>query len=469
LLFVLFRLPASVILVPKKRKGLTMSRARFLPIIACVLLLPQFAPAQQTKKVSVTGLIYDLKHPDPERRKDAAMLLGQNKVREAVPGLIELTNDPDNSIRLEAVRALVRINDQAALPTFVRLTRDPYRPIQEKCIEGIINAYVTDEGGFVRGVQKFADFLNPWSDDYNPLMVEPYVTVSPDAVSALAALLRPEDDGLRKEAAVALGILRAREALPAIQEALSRENVDGVKVELIRAIYKIGDREAGNAVAPFVKDPEKAVHDEAIFTVGRLRVKKAVPDMKELYESGIQESKKILGLVPITGKDDLLKKLYESMAYVGDPSCKDLFLAGLEDERAFYRRYGAEGIGRMGDKSEVTRIATAYLREKDGEAKLGMSFALYRLGRDEHLLELAQDGDQGSDYLLELDSSEVPKLYPYLKSEKDSVKIRILNVIGLRGDRTALPVVEGFMGHKNADVVSAANLAVRRLRGRFPG
>jgi len=444
-----------------------MRRAKLLPIVALVLLLPQLAFVQQTKKVSVSGLIYDLKHPEPERRKDAALLLGQNKVREAVPGLIELSNDPDNAIRLEAVRALVRINNPAAMPTYIRLTRDPYKPIQEKTIEGMINLYVADEGGFVRGVQKFADFVNPWSDDYNPLTVEPYVPVSPEAVSALAALLSSEDAGLREHAAVALGILRAAAALPAVQEALGRENDDNVKVELIRAIYKIGDREAGNAVVPFVRDPEKIVHDEAIFTVGRLRLTKAVPDMKELYELGIQESRKILGLVPITGKDDLLKKLFEGMAYVGDPSCKDLFLAGLQDQRVFYRRYAAEGIGRIGDKGQVSTMAPAYLREKDGEAKLAMSFALYRLGRDEHLLELAQGGDQGSSYLLELESSEVSKLYPYLKSEKDAVKVRILNVIGLRGERTALPVVEELMSHKNADVVSAANLAVRRLRGRF--
>ncbi len=445
-----------------------MSRARLLPIVALVLLVPQVVFTQQTKKVSVAGLIYDLKHPEPERRKDAALLLGQNKVREAVPGLIELTNDADNAIRLEAVRALVRINDQAALPTYIRLTRDSSKPIQEKAIEGIINVYVAEEGGFVRGIQKFADFVNPWSDDYNPLIVEPYISVASDAVTALATLLTSEDAGLREHAAVALGILRANAALPSIQEALARENRADVKVELIRAIYKIGDPGAGNTVVPFVKDPEKSVHDEAIFTAGRLRVKKAVPDMKELYESGIQESKKILGLVPITGKDDLLKKLYEGMAYVGDPSCKDLFLAGLEDERSFYRRYGAEGIGRMGDKNEVGRMATAYLREKDGEVRLALSFALYRLGRDEHLLELAQGGDQGLNYLLELEPPEVSKLYPYLRSEKDAVKVRLLNVIGLRGERTALPVVEEFMGHKNADVVSAANLAVRRLRGRFP-
>ncbi|RPI24873.1 MAG: HEAT repeat domain-containing protein, partial [Acidobacteria bacterium] len=427
-----------------------MSRAKLLPVVALVLLI-QPALAQQTKKVSVSGLIYDLKHPEPERRKDAALLLGQNKVRQAVPGLIELTGDPDNAIRLEAVRALVRINDPAALPTYIRLTQDPSKPIQEKTIEGIINMYVSDEGGFIRGVQKFADVVNPWSDDYNPLIVEPYVPVSTEAISALAALLKAEDSGLRKGAAVGLGILRANGALPAIQQALSSEVENDVTVELIRAIYKIGDHEAGNAVVPFVRDAEKVVHDEAIFTVGRLGVKKAVPDLKELYESGIQESKKILGLVPITGKDDLAKKLYEAMAFIGDPSCKELFLAGLEDERLIYRRYGAEGIGRMGDQSQLSMMATKYLREKEPEVKLAMSFALYRLGRDEHLLELAQGGDQGSNYLLEIATPEIAKLYPYVRSEKDGVKVRLLNVIGLRGDRSALPVVEELMNHKNAD------------------
>ncbi|HXK60037.1 MAG TPA: HEAT repeat domain-containing protein [Acidobacteriota bacterium] len=442
-----------------------MQKARFLIIVAVVFLIhPVFA--QQKRMVSVDGLIYDLKHPEPERRKDAALVLGQNKVRQAVPGLIELTGDADDAIRLEAVRALVRINDTRALPTYIRLTQDPSKAIQEKSIEGIINRYVTDEGGFISGIRKFADIVNPWSDDYNPLVVEPYVSVSPEAVSAVAALLTSNDTGLRRDAAVALGILRASSALPQIQEALARETKDSVTVELIRAIYKIGDREAANSVVPFIKDPDKRVHDEAIFTVGRLRVAKAVPHLRELYESGIEESKKILGLVPITGKDDLAKKLYEAMSFIGDPSCKDLMLAGLADDRLYYRRYGAEGIGRIGDRNDVTLIATNYLREKESEAKLAMSFALYRLGRDEHLLELARGGDQGLNYLLELEEQEIQKLYPYLESEKDSVKARLLEVIGLRGDQTALPVAERYMNHKNADVVSAANLAVRRLRAR---
>jgi HEAT repeat protein len=445
-----------------------MRRTKLVYLAAVCVLFFGSARSQQATRKSVDALIYELKHPEPDQRRQAAQLLGQNKVRQAVPALIEATNDTNDAVRREVVTALVRINDTRALQAYIGLTRDPMRAVQEKSIEGIINTYVTDDGGFIRGAQKFADFINPWSDDYNPLAVEPYVPVSENAINALAELLQSRDATIRKDAAVALGILRAASALPAIQDSLAREERDEVKVELIRAIYKIGDPRAAEVVVPFVRDPAKKVHDEAIMTAGRLRVKKAVPDMRDLYESGIKESRKILGLVPITGKDDLARKLFEAMSYVGDPSCAEIMLAGFQDERVFYRRYGAEGLGRIGDLSQVTMIATAYIKEKVPEAKLAMSYALYRLGRDEHLLELALGGDQGSDYLLELAGSEIPKLYPHLRSEKDPIKVRLLNVIGLRGDGSSLKIVEEFMNSGSADVASAANIAVRRLRARFP-
>jgi HEAT repeat protein len=426
------------------------------------------ARAQQTKQVSVDGLIYDLKHPEADRRKAAAQLLGQNQVRQAVPSLIELTQDQDGSVRLEAIRALVRINDIGAVPAYIRLTQDPVKAVQEKAIEGIINAYVVEEGGLVAGAKKFVQFVNPFSEDYNAVTVEPFVQVSPEAAPALAVLLRHQDAALRKDAAAALGILRAESALPDIQAALREEIEVGVQVELIRAIYKIGKPEAGESVVPLVRDPDKKVHDEAIFTVGRLKTASALPHLKELYEANIQERRKILKLVPASGADDLMRRIYEALAYIGDPSCKDLFLAGLADERPFYRRYAAEGLGRIGDQSQTTLLGEKYLREKVAEVKLALGYSLYRMGREEHLLELAQGGDQGLDYLLELTPSEVPRLYPYLGTEKDSVKARILDTVGRRGDREAIEVVQPQMQHKNADVASAANLALRRLRARWP-
>lgn len=428
-------------------------------------------PGQQPEKRSVEGVIYDLKHPEAKRRKEAAYILGENKVREAVPALVDLTEDREDDVRLEAVRALVKINDTRALQAYIRLTRDPLRAIQKKAIEGIINIYVVEEGGFVRSLRKVVDFVNPFSDDYNPLVVEPYIPVSQEAIQALAALLSADKKDLRKEAATALGILRAHSALPAIQQALGREKESEVKVELIRAVYKIGDPAAGTSVLPLVRDPDRKVRDEAILTVGRLRLAEAVPVLTEIYNSGIEERKKILGLVPVSGSDELQKKVLEALAYIGDSRNVDLFLNLLTDQRDFYRRQGAEGLARGKASEYVTIMARYYLTEPSSSVKLAMSYALFRMGREEHLVELVREinhGDQAYFYLLELEPEKIPLLYPYVQSESNDIKARLLDVIGLRADRSGLEIAEQMTGHENAEVVSAANLAIRRIRARHP-
>lgn len=424
--------------------------------------------AQQGREVSVGGLIYDLAHPDGDRRKAAARLLGQHKADRAVPGLIDLTDDSDDLIRKAAIHALVQINDPRAMDTYIRLTYDSRQDIQEKAIEGIINIYVVEKSGFVTALKKFVESVNPFSDDYNPLMVEPYIPVSQDAQDALAELVSWHVSGIRKRAAIALGILRAHSALPAMQESLARETSDGVKLELIRAFYKIGDPAAGQAIIPLIMDPDKKVHDEAIFTLGRLRVAAAVPQMKQLYESGVEERKTVLGFVPVSGKDDLQKKLLEALAYIGDPSCGELFLNALADPRETYRLYAAEGLGRIGDASYITEVGRQYLREKSGKVKLALNYALYQLGREEHLIELVGNlnRDQVYYYLLEMDAGEVPKLYPYLRESDHPIRMRLLEIVGLRGDPSAVPIIQEMAGSPNAELASAANLALRRIEGR---
>lgn len=441
-------------------------------LIAVLVFLSAGSAAwsQKPQQRSVNGLIFDLRHPDAERRKEAAMLLGQNGIREAVPELMRLEDDADASVRLEVARALVKIRDPRALPTFTKLLRDSETGIQKVAVEGVVTSYVVEPGGFIDGVSKVVNFLNPLSDGYNPLIVEPYVPVSAEAVTALGDLLFSGDRGLRKDAAVALGILRGRGALSAIKAALESEDSNDVKVELIRAVYKIGDQSAGVAVIPLIRDPDKKVHDEAILTVGRLRVSEATPSLNELYQAGIEERRKVFGILPVSGSDDLQKNILEALAFIGDPQSASIFQAALTDERDFYRRYGAEGLGRIGDQSVVQNVATLYMREGSGSVKLAMSFALFKLGRGEHLIELVQNikNDQAYYYLMEMGPAEIAQLYPYVRMEKNPTKARLLDIIGMKGDSSGIAVAEEFATHENSDVASAANLAIRRLRARFP-
>ncbi len=190
--------------------------------------------------------------------------------------------------------------------------------------------------------------------------------------------------------------------------------------------------------------------------------------MKQLYESGVQERRKVLGFVPVSGSDDLQKKLLEALAYIGDPSCRELFLNALTDPRESYRLYAAEGLGRIGDTSYLTEVGRQYLREDSGKVKLALNYSLYNLGREEHLIELVGnlDSDQVYYYLLEMDAGEVPKLYPYLRESDHSIRMRLLDIVGLRGDPSAFPIIQEMAGSPNAELASAANLALRRIEGR---
>jgi HEAT repeat protein len=446
-------------------------RLRTVALIVLFLMSVSMLSATQATERTVDGLIYDLKSPDPQRRQEAAKALGDNKIIRAVPDIIPLVEDANSSVKLAAAQALLDINDPRALPAYIKAVRDPSMDMQKIGIQGIVNVYVTPPEGFVTDIKKAADFLNPLSDNYNPLMVEPYVPVSEDAIKAIADVLFSSDKGIRKDAAVALGVLRAQTALPAIEDAIEKEKDVGTKLELIRTIYKIGDPSAGEVLIPLIRDSNKDVHDEAILALGHLKVKSAVPELNQLYNAGIEERKKIFGLVPVTGADDLQKKILESLAYIGDERSAEIFETALEDSRDGFRRSGAEGLGRMGDNGYLKLLATRYLREDNKSVKLAMSFALFLLGREEHLVELVDNADdmQAYYYLLEFDPEQVKLMYPYVYTEPAKQKVAILNAIGLRGDSSGLKVAEELTNDKDADVASAANLAIRRLHGRFPG
>ncbi|HAK55972.1 MAG: HEAT repeat domain-containing protein [Vicinamibacterales bacterium] len=428
-------------------------------------------PEQQEERRSVDGLVYDLQHPEADRRIRAARLLGQNKVHAAVPALMDAAIDRDEDVRFEIAKSLVLIHDRRALPTYVLLTRDANPATQEKAVEGIINTYVGDESGFIQGLENVVDFVNPFSDDYNPLMVEPFVEVDPAAVDAVSDLLLSAREELRLDAAVALGILRARAALPAIQDALDTEPATNVKVELIRTIYKIGDPAGGRALVARITDPDKTVHDEAIFTAGRLRVGEAVPDLVQMLEAGVEERRTLFGFVPISGSDDLSRRVLEALAHIGDARAEQVFLMSLDSQRDWSRQFAAEGLGRIGDTANLPEIARRYAEEESASARLALSFARYRLGEAEYLRDLIDqiDGDQAHAYLLEFGPQEIPHLYPYIRTEGNDVKIRLLDVVGHRGDPSSIGIAQEMIQAGDQDVREAANLAALRIRGRHPG
>ncbi|HEY2934512.1 MAG TPA: HEAT repeat domain-containing protein [Acidobacteriota bacterium] len=426
---------------------------------------------QQTRQVTVDSLIYDLKNPDPARRKEAARAIASNKLRSAVPALIDASKDQDDGVRLEIYRALIALNDPRAVNTYIEGSRDRRVEVREKSIAGMVNLYVAEEGGLITQTRKIIDALNPFDVDYDTLVVEPYVIVNPDVVKALAALLTDQDPGIRKKSAQALGVLRGREATAAVAESLKKESDSGARRQMIRALYKIGDREYGAVVIPFIQDENKGVHDEAIRTAGFLKVKEAREPLTKLYETEPEERRRVLKIIPASGKDDLQFKLLDALAYIGAPESVPIFVKNLQNRDQSFRRAGAEGLARAGVKDAVTALLEQKKEEKTSEALLAINFALYRLGNDLLLAELINglDGaryDQALSYLLEFSPEETRKLYPFLRLDRKKVQMGLLEVLGRSGGADALPQLQELSQARDSAVASSANQAIRRLQAR---
>ena len=431
------------------------------------------ATQQQVKKISVQGLIFDLKHPDADRREEAARLLGTNEVRSAVPALIEASDDQEVKVRVAILDALNQMRDMRALPVFIRLTADPDDGIRKTAINAIIRLYVLDESGFVAGSKKVLSFFNPFDSNYDDLIVEPYVQVSPNAVQALAERLNDPSNGVRKAAVMSLGILRGKAAVGAMKEALPGELRNDIRIEYFRSFYKIADPSVCSVMVPFINDPDKPVHDEAILVCGLLRCQEAVPPLMDILGAGTKERQKIMKVLPASLPEDLQVKCLQALALIGDQRAEKLFVGALDHKITGMQMAGAEGLARLANPEYRNTLEAARERSMERRNQLALDFALYRVGRPGALDELVSElgsiryCDQVFDYFASFSQEECRKLFPFLRTSKGKVRIKLLDVLGLTGGKDTLAEVETYTHDSDTDVASAAINAVRRLRAKL--
>jgi HEAT repeat protein len=426
---------------------------------------PIAAQTQQSRQVPVDSLIYDLKNPDPVRRKDAVTQLGTNRVQRAVPDLIIVAGDSDPAVRREVVIALERMGDVRAVPAFVTLIKDSEKDIRERAIQGSVNFYIPSESGLTVTVTKVANFLNPWSDEWADLMVEPGVAVDPSIVTALRERLQDPEESIRVKAARGLGILRGRDAEPALLEALRQDRSNAVRFECVRAVRKIADYAVAKDLVSFAAYPDARVRNEAVLTIGRFRSREAVPELTRLFE---KES----GLAAKQIDKNYRERLLDALAFIADPSSKELFVKEQKNPDEVLRLHAIEGLARLGDASLVTDISRDRLREKDPKVQAAQAYALYRMGRKEYLEELVsglanrKSHDEAKQYLVELKPEELPELYAQVKNKDVAVRESLAEIFGLIGDSRAVPVLQELAKDHRGQIVQHVNQALRRLNAR---
>jgi len=430
----------------------------FLVALAALMTVSPLAFAAD---VTIEQLKADLRSGEPKVRRKAAAELGKTKSREAVQPLLSAATDRDVGVREEVVKSLGLLKDQEALTMLLTTIKDPADSVREESIIALVNLYADRDARSVitrtaKKVYKTVNlFRDPVGDD--PTVIEAYVQVAPMVIDSIADRLVDSNLGIRLDAAKALGILRARPAVPRMLEAMKTGDAN-LRIAVLRSLYKIRDTSVDEPILVYLNDSDKHVRDETIVTLGLFRSKRALADLKRIYDQN-----------PDT---KLRLKAFQALALIAEPSTLDLFQRNLRDPDKAYRMAAAEGVGRVGELSLVEEVSRTFLDEKDTGAQLAQSFAIYRLGRREFMDRLVSGlgermyHEQAMAYLLELGTPVVSELVRHLNHENAVVREKLCAVLGLIGDSTTIEQLKPMLRDSNAAVASEAALAIRRLGAR---
>ena len=74
--------------------------------------------------------------------------------------------------------------------------------------------------------------------------------------------------------------------------------------------------------------------------------------------------------------------------------------------------------------------------------------------------------NQAEVYLVELGSQATPLIVKYLANNDPRIRQKICRVLGLIGDKASIESLNSLLHDGNADVVSEAALAIRRINAK---
>ena len=417
---------------------------------AAVAVLLAAVSAGAASKPSFEDLVANLKSPNASTRQEAAAALGKSRRREAVTPLAAMVRDPEVRVRLEVVRALRALRDASGVPALITSLGDGDRDVREEAIGTLVEIYTERDR-----VGQVGRFLEIFSDEYDRTSIAAYTVVDPAVENALAGSLRDQDPVIREQAALALGILNARAALPALANAL-RDPDAGVRGAVATAIGKVGTAEDGRALIPLLADGDAEVRNRVLQAIGVLRVREAGPALRQMYEANRRREAGV--------------RVLAALSRIADPAQVDLFQEVVQDPDPERKRLAIEGLGRISDPPRLPAFKKDYQREKTDELRLAYSFALMLLGDrafvDTIVLSLPSRtlGTRSRNYLLEMGSEALPDLYPYLGDPDPEVRAALCDVIALIGDLDAVARLTPLINDPSPKVADRANRAVEKLR-----
>jgi HEAT repeat protein len=386
----------------------------------------------------------------------------------SIPKLQELLKNPDLEIRLEAVKQIVEIGTQHSLDALVIATRDNDPEVQIRATDGLVNFYLPGyvKHGLSSSIQRVGTNLKSHFTDTNDQVIDAYITVRPDIITALGQLVRGGSSmDSRANAARALGILRGKAAGPDLIAALRSKDTTLI-YESLNAIQKIHDESAATRIGFLLRDPDQKVQITAIETVGLLQNKAELPDLIDVLNRSRDKKVQRAALTAI--------------AMLPDASNRELYARYMRDKDDRLRAAAAEGYARLKNPSDLPMLQKAWDDEKKSEPRLSIAFAMVTLGQTGlsefsplqylvNTLNSAAYKGEAFPFLVEAARNPAVRtaLYkPLLNGTKDE-KIQLAQVMARSGDRDTVAQLQKLSNDSDPDVAREGLRAVRDLQARL--
>jgi len=289
----------------------------------------------------------------------------------AIPKLQGYLKNQPPDIRAEAVRELTEVGTAASLDPLILATQDADPEVQILATDGLVNFYSPGyvKTGIAGSLRKVGTSIKGKFTDTNDLVIDAYVVVRPDVIAAIARLVAGGvNSDARANAAHALGILRGKDAVPQLIDAVHSKETD-VIYEALVALLKIRDESAGPPIAFRLRDMDSKVQIAAIQTTGVLLNKAAVPDLTEVLNRSRDVKVK--------------REALTSIAMLPVPASRALYSQYLHDKDDRMRAAAAEGFARLRDKADLPMIEKAWQDETKIAPRLSLAFAQVMMGKTE--------------------------------------------------------------------------------------
>jgi HEAT repeat protein len=386
----------------------------------------------------------------------------------AIPQLQALLKNPDVNIRIEAVKSIVDIGTQHSLDPLIEATGDSDAEIQIRAADGLVNFYLPGyvRTGFSARLKRVGKDIKGKFTDTNDQVIESYVKVRPEVITALGKLAR---GGIsmdsRANAARAVGILRDQAAIPDLLDAMKSKD-GAVLYESLIAIQKIRDMDAAPKLRYLLRDLDEKVQLAAVETTGILQNKEALPDLVDVLNRARTPKVRRAALTAI--------------AMMPDASSRALLNRYLSDKDDAMRAAAAEGFARLKNPEDRPLVQKAYEQEGKASPRLSMAFALVALGSVEitefsplqlliNTLNSRVRQGEAVAFLTELarDPKIRASLYPALTGGAKDEKIFLSRVMARSGDKDSLPPLEKVSHDTDAEVAQEGLRALQNLRARL--